>query len=119
MGKAIFKLSYKELRRHVLKLDLWRVSHFTFNSYVGVGKQLSLWDIANRDAMQRIRIQKKQTPDEEEKMRKTGGKKARAPDVAIFESIITFEEEFEFRLSCENWTLEMEEEHPDFKRKWK
>jgi centrosomal protein CEP76 len=52
-------------------------------------------------------------------MRKTGGKKARAPDVAIFEGNIIFEEVFEFRLSCENWNLEMEDEHPDFKRKWK
>ena len=48
----------QELDKHVVKVDMWRVSCWTFNEYFGLKKQkLSL--IANRDPNMELRILRK------------------------------------------------------------
>lgn len=48
----------KELEKHVVKVDMWRVSCWTFNEYYGVKKQ-KLSQIANRDPNMELRILRK------------------------------------------------------------
>eukprot|EP00928_Gymnodinium_smaydae_P009832 TRINITY_DN13680_c0_g3_i1.p1 TRINITY_DN13680_c0_g3~~TRINITY_DN13680_c0_g3_i1.p1 ORF type:complete len:940 (+),score=143.00 TRINITY_DN13680_c0_g3_i1:58-2877(+) len=112
-NRKCFNLSYKDLNRHVIKIDMWKVSNFTFNSYHGVGVR-SLADVASRDPNMSIRIKMKLTSkDLAEK------KKKRIPisDVALFECTINLEEMFDFRLVCENWNFELRRDHPDYARR--
>lgn len=48
----------QELEKHVVKVDMWRVSCWTFNEYYGVKKQ-KLSQIANRDPNMELRILRK------------------------------------------------------------
>ena len=48
----------QELEKHVVKVDMWRVSCWTFNEYFGVKKQ-KLSQIANRDPNMELRILRK------------------------------------------------------------
>mmetsp|Transcript_98361 Transcript_98361/g.220198 ORF Transcript_98361/g.220198 Transcript_98361/m.220198 type:complete len:1301 (+) Transcript_98361:36-3938(+) len=116
--KKTFALSYKDLRKHVLKVDMWRISPFTFNCYYGSGTK-TLWDVATREANMSIRIKQKLTVKEEEERRKKNGGALSVSDIARFECTVNLEELFDFHLLCENWNLDLAVDHPDYKRRLK
>jgi len=109
-----FTLSYKELNKHVLVVDMWRVSWWTFNQYYGTARK-SLHTIATREPENSILIK---TCIEPEKKKGKKKKKVQAWDVAIFRVTVMFEEVFDFELSCENWNLDLHAENPNYE-KWK
>eukprot|EP00931_Biecheleriopsis_adriatica_P046661 TRINITY_DN26816_c0_g1_i1.p1 TRINITY_DN26816_c0_g1~~TRINITY_DN26816_c0_g1_i1.p1 ORF type:complete len:1266 (+),score=279.51 TRINITY_DN26816_c0_g1_i1:37-3798(+) len=106
-----FSLSYKELDKHVVKVDMWRVSCWTFNEYYGVKKQkLSL--VANRDPNMELRILKKLSKKEAADKRRAKN----VADVALFRCTVNLEEIFDFDLYCENWTLELSHANLEYKK---
>mmetsp|Transcript_1287 Transcript_1287/g.1624 ORF Transcript_1287/g.1624 Transcript_1287/m.1624 type:complete len:362 (+) Transcript_1287:1-1086(+) len=109
-----FTLSYKELSKHVLVVDMWQVSKWTFNTYYGTA-QKSLLQVANGVPETSVLIRTCTEPDKKKGKKK---KKTQAWDVAIFRCTLMFEEVFDFELSCENWNLELNPLNPSFD-KWK
>ncbi|CAE7368479.1 DRC7 [Symbiodinium natans] len=109
--RKTFALSYKELDKHVVKVDMWRVSCWTFNEYFGLKKQkLSL--IANRDPNMELRILRKLS-----RKQMADKKKAKSvADVALYRCTVNLEEIFDFDLFCENWTLELSHASPEYKK---
>ncbi|CAE7605241.1 DRC7 [Symbiodinium sp. CCMP2456] len=99
----------KELDKHVVKVDMWRVSCWTFNEYFGLKKQkLSL--IANRDPNMELRILRKLS-----RKQMADKKKAKSvADVALYRCTVNLEEIFDFDLFCENWTLELRRASPEY-----
>jgi len=108
-----FFLSYKELKKHQLQLDMWEVHKLSFNYYHGTTAR-PLFSAATRPSEQVFFVRKKQSPKEEAKKNKGSGA---VMDVALFRSDCRIEEVFDFKLSCENFSLEYEPENPKFK-KW-
>mmetsp|Transcript_85656 Transcript_85656/g.239303 ORF Transcript_85656/g.239303 Transcript_85656/m.239303 type:complete len:1311 (-) Transcript_85656:127-4059(-) len=113
--RKIFSLPYKELRKHVLRVDMWKVSNFSFNRYYGVGSR-NLWYIANRDPNISLRIKKKMTKKETEERKK---KRLDTTDVCVFECKVKLEEMFDFKLVCENWSLTLRDKHEQYPRRIK
>lgn len=107
-----FSLSYRELERHVVKVDMWQVSCWTFNEYFGYKKEL-LSDISNRDPNMDLMMKKKISRKQMEGKRKQSGG---VGDVALFSCRISLEEIFDFKLNCDNWTLELSKDHPDYQK---
>eukprot|EP00929_Paragymnodinium_shiwhaense_P033223 TRINITY_DN18288_c0_g2_i2.p1 TRINITY_DN18288_c0_g2~~TRINITY_DN18288_c0_g2_i2.p1 ORF type:complete len:1297 (+),score=415.46 TRINITY_DN18288_c0_g2_i2:172-4062(+) len=106
--RKTFALSYKELDRHVIKLDSWEVSTFTFNTYFGFRK-VKLSKVADGDPNQELMMKKKLSKAQ-------SGKKGQAlGDVARINTTVSLEEIFDFRLNCDNWTFTLEKHHPDVK----
>ncbi|CAJ1335623.1 unnamed protein product [Effrenium voratum] len=109
--RKTFALSYKELEKHVVKVDMWRVSCWTFNEYFGVKKQ-KLSQIANRDPNMELRILRKLS-----RKQMADKKKAKAvADVALYRCTVNLEEIFDFDMFCENWTLELSRANPEHKQ---
>ena len=38
-----FKLSYAEMKKHMIRIDMWKVSHLTINEYFGSVSR-TLWE---------------------------------------------------------------------------
>jgi centrosomal protein CEP76 len=109
--RKTFNLSYKELEKHVVKIDMWRVSCWTFNEYYGV-KKSKLSMIANRDPNMEVRVLRKLS-----KAQAADKKKAKSvADVALFRCRVSLEEIFDFELACDNWTLELDKQNPEYKK---
>lgn len=109
--RKTFALCYKELEKHVVKVDMWRVSCWTFNEYYGVKKQ-KLSQIANRDPNMELRILRKLS-----RKQMADKKKAKSvADVALYRCTVNLEEIFDFDLFCENWTLELSRANPEHKK---
>eukprot|EP00928_Gymnodinium_smaydae_P005861 TRINITY_DN1202_c0_g1_i1.p1 TRINITY_DN1202_c0_g1~~TRINITY_DN1202_c0_g1_i1.p1 ORF type:complete len:1308 (-),score=293.17 TRINITY_DN1202_c0_g1_i1:163-3918(-) len=106
-----FALSYRELARHVVKVDMWQVSCWTFNTYYGHRKE-KLADLSNRDPnmdlMMKRKFSKKQMADK--------SRKQAIGDVALFSCRASLEEIFDFKMICDNWTFELSEDHPDIEK---
>ena len=93
--RKTFPLSYKELEKHCVKVDMWRVSCWTFNEYYGVKKQ-KLSQIANRDPNMELRILRKLS-----RKQMADKKKAKSvADVALYRCTVNLEEIFDFDLFC-------------------
>mmetsp|Transcript_44166 Transcript_44166/g.127526 ORF Transcript_44166/g.127526 Transcript_44166/m.127526 type:complete len:1295 (-) Transcript_44166:231-4115(-) len=109
----VFKLPYRDLDKFVLKVAMWKVSKLSFNTYIGRGDR-ALEKIVWRDANTNFAVKEKMTREQEERRRK---KKMVVGDVAMLGLTINCEEIFDFQLKCENWSLEMNKEHPLWKSK--
>lgn len=105
-----FRMSYKRLKSHVLKIDMWKVSRISFNTYVGVGTR-SVHQVATSEANMNIKLRQTLTQHDKDEMKKK--KITSTPDIAVFEGTIVCEEVFDFQMACENWLLEMNPKHPD------
>merc|ERR1712060_228943 len=62
-NKKNFQLSYKDLEKHILKISMWKVSYYTFNTYHGIGTQ-NLWKIATENSNLDIKIKQTITPED-------------------------------------------------------
>jgi len=106
-----FKLSYAELAKHIIKVDYWRMSCWTFNEWYGETSK-SLQKIAWSSASNALMIKRKQTRKQRE------DKKSKKPaDVALFACTINLEEVFDFQLWCDNWTFELMEGHKEAEKR--
>jgi len=105
-----FRMSYKRLKSHILKIDMWKVSRISFNTYVGVGTR-SVHQVATSEANMNIKLRQTLTQQDKDEMKKK--KITSTPDIAVFEGCIVCEEVFDFQMACENWLLEMNPKHPD------
>eukprot|EP00746_Dinoflagellata_sp_MGD_P000196 gnl/MRDRNA2_/MRDRNA2_100357_c0_seq1.p1 gnl/MRDRNA2_/MRDRNA2_100357_c0~~gnl/MRDRNA2_/MRDRNA2_100357_c0_seq1.p1 ORF type:complete len:1229 (+),score=291.58 gnl/MRDRNA2_/MRDRNA2_100357_c0_seq1:146-3832(+) len=103
-----FRLSYKELTKHVVKVDMWKVSSLTFNNYFGHVEK-KLYDVANKPAAMDLMLKKKLT-----KAQMNAKKKIKPADVAVFCCNINLEELFDFQLKFDNWTFIADKNHPKF-----
>lgn len=101
--KKEFKMSYKELERHRVKVDIWEISCWTFNTYLGY-KTMKLSDVARRDPNLTMLLKRKLTRKQQKEQRQRGRTVA---DVAQVWLTISLEEIFDFTLECDNWTLEL------------
>lgn len=96
------RLSYKDLAKFGVQIDMWQVSSWTFNTYYGVVRK-SFADIVTREASQTILIKKKLNRQQ------LADKKKRSMvwEVATFDCIIQFEEYYRFILVGDHWSLDM------------
>lgn len=109
-----FKMSYKNLKKHLLKVDMWRFNLFTYNSFFGSGKR-SLSQVAWKEAFMSLPIKQNFTLADKAKQLKRG-KKGALPEVAIFHTTCLFEEVFNFSFHAENWTFELSDSFGSAKR---
>mmetsp|Transcript_39243 Transcript_39243/g.98745 ORF Transcript_39243/g.98745 Transcript_39243/m.98745 type:complete len:1294 (-) Transcript_39243:41-3922(-) len=108
----IFKMPYKELEKYILKVAMWKVSKMTFNTYYGRG-QRSLAKIVRNEANIQFAVKEKLTKEAEERKKK---RRMAQSDVAMLGLTVNLEEIFDFQLQCENWSLELRKEHPNWKK---
>ena len=97
--RKAFRASQSELAKLELKVAMWSVSRWTFNSYHGVSTR-SLEQILSREPNTSMLLQETLTEaDREEK------KKHKRPisDVAVVFGEVILEEVFDVRLFFENW----------------
>lgn len=113
--RNFFSLSYSELHKHQLQVDMWKVSKCSFNTYHGVGHK-NLFNIANGDPNTSIFLKKAIAPAEAAK-KKGKAKTGTVYDVALFQINVQLEEIFEFNLRFENFCFEPNIYHKDYK-KW-
>lgn len=106
--RKAFKMSYNELDRHMLKVDMWEVSSWTFNKYVGVRCQ-PLSDIFNKDPDRQFLLRKKLSREQTKA-------KVKATDVATVSCHVNLEEIFDFDLHYDNWSMVLSESHEDKKK---
>eukprot|EP00927_Polykrikos_kofoidii_P057011 TRINITY_DN51115_c0_g1_i1.p1 TRINITY_DN51115_c0_g1~~TRINITY_DN51115_c0_g1_i1.p1 ORF type:complete len:1234 (-),score=191.66 TRINITY_DN51115_c0_g1_i1:83-3562(-) len=114
LQRKTFSLTYEELQFHILRIDMWKVHSFSFNTYYGMGS-LVLWELARRPSDVSTIIKRKLTRKEFADMKKRGIHGA--PDVAVLECNVMLEELFDFRLICDNWNLELNPTHPEYKKR--
>jgi len=112
--RKIFVLSYKDLEKHVVKVDMWKVSPWSFNEYFGIKKE-KLYDISCKDPNLELMMQRKVSKKQMKNMRKN--EQQRVGDVSRFSCRVSLEEIFDFELLCDNWTLEINPAHEDRLRK--
>lgn len=98
-----FSVSYAELKMHHMRVAMWCVSCWTFNTYHGVGTK-TLWELAIHDANLEVPVKKS--------LSKKETSKKRAYDVGSVGCICNLQEVFDFSITCENWNLELETDHP-------
>lgn len=112
--RKTFRLAYKGLHKQILKVDMWRFSSWTFNTYYGHGSR-NLYKIANGSSDVSLTIQKKLSLAEMKK--NTKAKSGASYDVAQIACTVNLEEIFNYNLKCENWNLELNTEHPQYKKR--
>eukprot|EP00397_Hematodinium_sp_SG-2012_P016527 GEMP01016864.1.p1 GENE.GEMP01016864.1~~GEMP01016864.1.p1 ORF type:complete len:595 (+),score=134.10 GEMP01016864.1:328-2112(+) len=100
-----FRMPYRDMRNHVIRIDLWKVSKWTLNTYFGTCER-TLWSIATSSMDLGVMIKKKLTKQEV-------AKKKTPYDVARVRCSISLEEIFDFRISFDNWTFKTNPDHPD------
>jgi len=96
------QLSYKDLQRYCVQIDMWQVSALTFNVYYGWAKK-TFKDLVTREAATNLILQRKKTRAE---MADKKQSKSRY-DVATFDCLIMFEEFKKFVLIGNHWTMDM------------
>ena len=97
--RKAFKATPLELGKLELKIGMWKVSRWTFNSFYGVGSK-TLEQIMSRESQTSIRVREALTQaDRDEK------KKNRRPvsDVGVVYGEFILEELFDVKLFFENW----------------
>lgn len=99
-----FQLSYKDLEKHIVRVDMWTVSSWTFNEYFGVGKE-TLNKVANRTPDSTLMLKRKLSRKQQEDQKK---KRGIVPHVASFGCTINVEEVFMYTLSVENFKLKLD-----------
>jgi centrosomal protein CEP76 len=111
-SRNFFSLSYAELQKHHLQVDMWKISKCSFNTYHGVGYK-NLFQIANSDPNVSVFLKKAISPAEAAK--KKGKSKGSVYDVALFQVNVQLEEIFDFSLRYENFCFEPNIYHKDYK----
>lgn len=104
--KQFLKLSYKDLKTHILKMDMWKSSSITFNTYYGTTKP-DLHRIATTRADSGHML-KKVAPLHSQKPE-------RRPDILHLRCDVRFEEVFDFELMFDNWNLMLDYGHQKLK----
>jgi centrosomal protein CEP76 len=107
-------LSYFELKKHQLQVDMWRVSQCSFNTYYGCNSK-NLFNIANGDPNVSVFLKKVigTAEGKKKKGKKTGI--GQVYDVALFHINVQLEEIFDFNLRFENFSFEPNIDHKDYK----
>jgi centrosomal protein CEP76 len=111
--RNFFSLSYADLHRHQVQVDMWRTSTFSFNTLHGVGHK-NLFQVANGDPNISIFLKKAISPKEAAK-KKGKAKTGSVYDVALFQATAQLEEIFDFSLRFENFSFEPNPDHKDYK----
>merc|ERR1712217_472914 len=114
-NKVNFCLSYKELARHNIKVDMWKINSLTFNKYFGTYTDL-LSKAANSAPNRSLLITRMYAKAVADKMRR---EKKAFGHVALVDCVIQLEEIFDFNLLCDNWMFELSRNYTDFESKKK
>lgn len=110
--RQFFALSYKEMEKHQLQVQMWKISKCTFNTYHGCGAK-NLFDIAKSNPKMSIFIKKVVKVDPNKKKKGKGD----VYDVALFNANVQLEEVFDFKLRFENFSFEPSSDHKEY-NKW-
>lgn len=108
-----FRLTYNDLERHAVKVDMWRVSCWTFNEYYGSKKE-KLSKIASHDPHMDFLLSRRLSKRLLNQNPKRDGRLA--GDVARFRCTVQLEEIFDFEVTCNNFALELNRKHPDYRQ---
>lgn len=93
-------MRYLDLERYKVKIDMWKMSSITFNTYAGV-QELACGEIAQKDSNISTIIRKK-FKDENKKQKK---KKTKV-DIASFDCTCILEEILHFRMTVDHWAID-------------
>lgn len=97
-SRRTLKMRYIDLEKHRLRIDMWKMSTLTFNTYTGICEEpLSKVALKESDMSTIIRKKKKMKP---------GTKLKEMQPVAQFDCTIVLEEIMDFSLTIDHWGID-------------